>query len=310
MKLQEVFELFLKYKKPYIKLSSLSVYEQQIDKYLGPELAEIEDEIHEVRVQEFLLSLHNKGLSNRTIKASIVLLKTTLKWANKNKLFIANTDWTLEYPKSDNNNKISVYSDDQINRVLNFLIDNLSFKNIGVLTVFHTGMRIGELSGLRWGDVDVDLGIISINRNIQRVMLRDESDITKKSSKVLIQSPKSQCSKREIPLTPDLQIIYSRLKPFVSGDNYVLSNSKKPIEPRAIRPYFDAVTKYLNLPHLKFHGIRHSFATKLIRDKADVKTVSTLLGHSNVGITMNLYVHPDFEQKQKILNSSFKSLIS
>lgn len=310
MKLSEVFELFLEYKKPYVKLSSYATYQNAIDSHLKPELKDVDNELKEDRVQQFVLSLFDKGLSIRTIREYIILLKTILKWANKNKLFKSDLDWTLEYPKGDNLPKMSVYSDEQIMTVVNFLFKNLSFKNLGILTAFYTGMRIGEISGLKWKDIDIDLGIIKINRNVQRITMRDENNPTgKKVSKLIVQSPKTTCSEREIPLSADLQLIYSRLKPCIDEDNYIFSNSRIPIEPRAIRGYFNNVIKYLNLPYLKFHGIRHSFATKLIRDKADIKTVSALLGHSDVSITLNLYVHPDMDQKKNTLNNSFKSLI-
>ena len=85
----------------------------------------------------------------------------------------------------------------------------------------------------------------------------------------------------------------------VNENYYVISNDIKPIEPRTYRNYYKKLCEQLDIPELKFHGLRHSFATRCIESKADYKTVSVLLGHSNISTTLNLYVHPNKEQKKK-----------
>ncbi|MCM1199399.1 MAG: tyrosine-type recombinase/integrase [Clostridium sp.] len=92
------------------------------------------------------------------------------------------------------------------------------------------------------------------------------------------------------------------------GLYYVLTNSSRPVEPRTYRNYYRKVMSQLDLPVLKFHGLRHSFATRCIESKCDYKTVSVLLGHSNISTTLNLYVHPDKEQKRKCVEQMFRTL--
>jgi integrase len=98
------------------------------------------------------------------------------------------------------------------------------------------------------------------------------------------------------------------IKKIVNGSYYVLTNESKPTEPRTYRNYYDKLIKQLDVPKLKFHGLRHSFATRCIESKCDYKTVSVLLGHSNINTTLNLYVHPNFEQKKKCIDNMIKAL--
>lgn len=308
MKFKEVFAEFLEYKKPFVKPSTIAIYRQKGNTHLLPFFGEMENEIKEIHIQDFIGYMTNKNLSRQSTKDSVIIMKTTLKWANRRNLFKAVLDWELEYPGKEQKKKIDVYNDNKLDVLISFLVKNLSFKNLGLFTCAQSGMRIGEICGLQWKDIDVDMGVLTVNKTVQRVSIEIEKGVFK--TKVIIQSPKTECSKRQIPLGEDLLNIYSKLKPQVVDDNYILTNSSEPLEPRIIRVYFDNLTGYLGLPKLKFHGLRHSFATKLIRDKADLKTVSSILGHSDVSITMNLYVHPDMDEKKIAVNKSFKSYMN
>ena len=98
------------------------------------------------------------------------------------------------------------------------------------------------------------------------------------------------------------------LKKVVNTDFYVLTNEEKPTEPRTYRNYYHRLMARLGIPRLKYHGLRHSFATRCIESNCDYKTVSVLLGHANITTTLNLYVHPNMEQKKKCITKMFKSL--
>lgn len=98
------------------------------------------------------------------------------------------------------------------------------------------------------------------------------------------------------------------MRPVLYGEYFVLTNDSKPTEPRTYRNYYKRLMKRLGIPDLKFHGLRHSFATRCIEGKCDYKTVSVILGHSNISTTLNLYVHPNLEQKKKCINQMNRSL--
>ena len=94
----------------------------------------------------------------------------------------------------------------------------------------------------------------------------------------------------------------------IHADFYVLTNGPKPTEPRSYRSYYNALIDRLDIPHLKFHGLRHSFATRCIESGCDYKTVSVLLGHAHISTTLDLYVHPNLDQKRCCIDRMSRSL--
>ena len=133
-------------------------------------------------------------------------------------------------------------------------------------------------------------------------------DGEKKYTKLIISSPKTKSSIREIPMNHQLLAMVKPLMKIVNPDYFILTNEIKPTEPRTYRNYYKHLMEKLEIPKLKFHGLRHSFATRCIESNCDYKTVSVLLGHSNITTTLNLYVHPNMEQKKKCINKMFKSM--
>jgi integrase len=89
---------------------------------------------------------------------------------------------------------------------------------------------------------------------------------------------------------------------------FLLSNAERPVEPKTYRLYYKTFMAGLGMPDIKFHGLRHSFATRCIESGCDYKTVSVLLGHANIGTTLNLYVHPNLDQKKKCIDKVFRVL--
>ena len=147
-------------------------------------------------------------------------------------------------------------------------------------------------------------------RKIMNYVITNKSpkniDGSKGESKIIITTPKTKNANRDIPLNNEFAVI---LKSFKTNDeDYILSCSKKWIEPRTFRKYFDKMLYILNIDHINFHCLRHTFATNCIRLGTDYKTVSELLGHSSVNITLNLYVHPQMSQKKKCINLVCKDL--
>ena len=166
-------------------------------------------------------------------------------------------------------------------------------------------MRIGEICGLLWSDIDVESGIIKVRRTVQRIYVIDGET---RHTEILIDTPKTKNSIRDIPMTTELYKIIKPLKKVVNNDFYVITNEAKPTEPRTYRNYYERLIKRLGIPKLKFHGLRHSFATRCIESKCDYKTVSVILGHSNISTTLNLYVHPNMEQKKKCIDQMYRAL--
>ena len=188
---------------------------------------------------------------------------------------------------------------------MQYVKENFTFRNLGVYVCLSTGMRIGEICGLKWSDINLSAETISVNRTIERIYIIDEG---KRHTELIISTPKTQNSIREIPMNRELLKLIRPFKKVMNDDFFVLTNEAKPTEPRTYRNYYKQLLKQLNIPDLKFHGLRHSFATRCIESQCDYKTVSVILGHANISTTLNLYVHPNMEQKKKCIDKMFKLL--
>lgn len=168
-----------------------------------------------------------------------------------------------------------------------------------------TGMRIGEICGLRWENIDIGAKCIHVTHTIERIL-----DIDTKKSKVIESTPKTIESRRDIPIGRDLLGILKKFKACYNDGFYVITGDEKFCEPRTYRNYYrHLVLNEVGLDRcIKFHGLRHSFATRMIASKADMKTTSRILGHSDVSTTINVYVHPSMDDKLDAVNKSMKNL--
>ena len=157
-----------------------------------------------------------------------------------------------------------------------------------------TGLRIGEICALRWEDVSFSEQTIYVHNTLQRIQDRTGED---KKTKIVITTPKSSCSIRIIPLPDTLVDVLLSHKEVSIG--YVMTNSESYIEPRTMQNHFKSALKKSGIESANFHAIRHTFATRCIELGFDVKSLSEILGHATVNITMNRYVHPTLEMKKE-----------
>ncbi len=291
-------------KKNYVKLSTYSAYCLLCDNHLIPVFAELSD-ITEELVQAYVLDELKKGLNEKTIKDILIVLKMILRYGVKNH-YMDFHQIDIKFPTNHERKVVEVLTRDNQKKLMKYLYANFTFKNMGIFLCLNTGLRIGELCALKWCDVDMEERVIKVRHTIQRIYITDDGD--KKYTKLLIDTPKTKESIRDIPLSADLVKLLSPLKKVVNNEYFILTNEANPTEPRTYRNYYKKVLKDLNIPDLKFHGLRHSFATRCIEANGDYKTVSVILGHSNISTTLNLYVHPNKEQKKKCIDKMLKSL--
>lgn len=209
------------------------------------------------------------------------------------------------FPTEREHQDLEVLSVANQRKIINYVRENFTFRNLGIFICLSTGIRIGEVCALTWDDIDTDSGIIHIRKTIQRIYINDNGT---KKTELLIDTPKTATSMRDIPMIKDLYDLLKPLKKVVRNDYYVLTNDAMPTEPRTYRNYYKKLLNTLNIPPIKFHGLRHSFATRCIESKCDYKTVSVILGHSDISTTLNLYVHPNYDQKKKCIDKMFKSI--
>lgn len=297
----KVAELWKADKKQYVKKSTYAAYALLIQSHLLPELGE-QDEVTEEDVQSFVNQKLESGLSQKTVRDILVVLKMILRFGAK-RGYWPSRQIDIIFPTERERQDIEVLTLANQRQLMSYVKEHFTFLNLGIFICLNAGLRIGEVCALQWNDIDVTSGVIHVGKTIQRIYLVDGQE---KYTELIIDKPKTKNSIRDIPMTRDLLSLIRPLKKIVRGEYYVLTNSAAPTEPRTYRTYFNKLQKELGLPKMRFHGLRHSFATRCIESKCDYKTVSVLLGHSNISTTLNLYVHPNMEQKKKCIDAMGK----
>ena len=201
---------------------------------------------------------------------------------------------TLEKPGIRQKYKpIITFSKAEQARLLSSIYGSLNSFKIALLLCLYTGLRLGELCALKWTDFDLINMSMTVSRTVQRIAVQD--GVTK--TILLETAPKSEGSKRTIPLGAEIIELLARLnqsRPYVFGGD-------KPLEPRTMQYRFKKLLKEADVGDRNFHILRHTFATNCIENGMDVKALSEILGHSDVKITLNRYVHPTMESKRKQL---------
>lgn len=301
--INQITEEWKEEKKKYVKKSTYAAYQLLIQNHIKPYFGDLY-EVNEEKVQQFVFDKLDAGLSEKTIRDIIIVLKMILKFGIKNG-YLEYVQIDAKFPSKQEKKDLDVLSKADQKKFMEHLRNNFTFKNLGIFICLSTGMRIGEICGLRWCDVDTAEGVIKVRHTLQRIYIIEGET---RHTELLLDTPKTANSVRDIPMSSELLKMLKSLNKVVNENYYVISNDIKPIEPRTYRNYYKKLCKQLDIPELKFHGLRHSFATRCIESKADYKTVSVLLGHSNVSTTLNLYVHPNKEQKKKTIDKMLRSL--
>lgn len=299
----EIVSLWKINKKLYVKKSTYAAYILLLENHVLPVFGQ-HQHINEAEVQAFVLKKLDHGLSPKTIKDILIVLKMVLKFGAKNH-GITYIPFDIQFPTHHQKAHIEVFSRTHQKKVMHYIQEHFTFRNLGIYICLCSGMRIGEICALTWDDIDVEHGVIHIRRTIQRIYTIEDG---LRKTELILDTPKTQNSLREIPMNRDLLKMLKPLKKIMNPTFFVLTNDAKPTEPRTYRSYYKNLMEALDIPKLKFHGLRHSFATRCIESKCDYKTVSVLLGHSNISTTLNLYVHPNFEQKKKAIDQMLKGL--
>lgn len=301
--ISQIADLWKEEKRQFVKKSTFAAYSLIVETHLQPAFGNL-TAVTEKDVQDFVLLKLNGGLSQKTIKDMLIVLRMILKFgAKKNYCVYAPID--VIFPTDRERQELEVLSIANQKKIMRFVEENFTFRNLGIFICLSTGIRIGEICALTWDDIDTENGVIHIRKTIQRIYVKENGI---KKTELLIDTPKTATSMRDIPMIKDLYEILKPLKKVVNNDYFVLTNEATPTEPRTYRNYYKKLLDKLGIPPIKFHGLRHSFATRCIESKCDYKTVSVILGHSNISTTLNLYVHPNYEQKKKCIDKMFRKI--
>lgn len=300
---------FLHTQKFFVKESTFSHYNNIINTHIRPyfnslNLEEIDiGSIHNF-INEKLSSGRmdgSGGLSNKSVKDISSVLKMIIKYG-VSKGLLRSSLAEFSVPK-ERKKDIKILSPEDMRCLENYVYDLEDSYKLGVYICLYTGLRIGEICALQWKDIDFNNKFLNVKKTILRIS--DVNSSTTKT-KIIIDSPKSESSIRVIPLPNKLiEILFLHKQKITNENYYVLTGGEKYIEPRN---YYERYKKYLtncNIPDYTFHSLRHTFATRCVEIGFDPKTLSEILGHSDVKITLSRYVHPSMERKRICMDKLF-----
>ncbi len=295
LSINEVFYKWIETKKPKLKTSTIQKYISTYNRHITHQIGfYLTDTISSDTINKYLISTYdNANLSASLFNLIRYLVKATINYGVQMQ-YITNITILVEAAHRKNTNIIILSIPQQKELIKCLTSDDITSVKLGILIALHTGMRLGEICGLQRNNIDFENGIIHVAKTAQRI----KKD--KNTTSLITDIPKSLSSFRDIPLTNFLMNYLSKYNiNNLSEDTYILSKTNKPFEPRTLQYGLARFINQIGIKNFHFHCLRHTFATNCIRAGMDPKTLSELLGHSNISITLNLYVHSDFEQKKK-----------
>ena len=287
--LMQVADEWLSESRVRLKQSTLSTYAGVARAHILPALKQTPvNQLDGETVSALLTEAAGGGLSPHTIGNISAVFRGILGYAYRAGYIASIPDWTCPscrmHPNSD------VLTKREKKKLEAYLIknaDNGCSESFGLLLCLYTGMRLGEICALRWNDISSKAGTVSISKTVQRIRLPGGK------TALVFDSPKSSSSNRIIPIPRFLRQL---VLPLCKDENcFVLTGTAKNIDPRTMQNHFKAVLKKCGVRPINFHAMRHTFATDCVAAGIDPKTLSTILGHSDVSMTLNTYVHPSFE---------------
>lgn len=278
--LSEYAKTFMKSRESTVKPSTYHNYVWMLEKEIIPMLGEVEIcNIDNRCLQNFADELL-KTLSKKSVRDMVGLVKTILTDACINEV-IEPKKFMIKYPKGEKSD-CKTLSENEFKKLEEYLFLHKKPHDIGELLLLETGMRIGEMCGVKWEDINFDNKTIKIRRTVQRIY-----EFENKKTEINVGSTKTNAGERIVPITEKM---CKHLKSCKKDNHiYVASGKENPTEPRTHRQYHKRLMGKIGINYINPHGLRHTFATRAIRHGVDPKTVSAILGHSNSNITLNIY---------------------
>ena len=290
--------LWLADKESILKESTLIKYRNLLNTYIIPIIGSttISDMDYEM-LSDFCNMLLvsggsvQQGLSNKTVSDVLTVIKSVCRYAERKKYRIDRTALDVSVKIKAAPLRVLSFQEEQL--LIDYLKKQDSLICTGILLSLFTGIRIGELCALTWRDISLKQKTIHIHRTMQRIQTPEGPSKTM----VVITEPKSLCSIRDIPLSKN--IIELMPEPADPKAYFLTGKINQYVEPRTMENHFKRILTGLNIENVHFHTLRHTFATRCVEVGFDIKSLSETLGHANVNITLNRYVHPSMELKQK-----------
>lgn len=256
-------------------------------------------EVGHNEIQKFINKLDEDNCSYSVIRKAYLALNACYKYAIMKGDILKNPCIGVKLPKkaAKDIKTIQTLTKEEIPLYCQYATEKYgngrSIYRLGyaLVLILFTGLRLGEAMGLMWEDIDFQNNTLTVRRTLEQVKNRDKGE--NGNSYILIEgTTKTQAGERTIPLNQTAINALRELQKINGGFTYVLSNAKgKPINPRNLNRAHDCILERAGIEHLGIHALRHTFASQLFANKVDIKIISKLLGHSDVSITYNTYIH-------------------
>ena len=282
-----------------VKESTFARYRSVVERHIVPHIGELQamrcDGLTVNAFSQTLLEAGGaggNGLSPKTVTDVLCVLKSIIKFARACGYGFGNTD-SIRLPKRTPNPARALSPNNRI-KLEGILMDSEDLTALGVLFSLFSGVRLGELCGLRWEDVDLGAMTVRVARTVERIA---ETDVhSPQRTKLIISEPKTKNSVREIPLP---RFFGEHLRRFERREGcYILTGTETPLEPNRMYMRYKTLMNRLGMGEYTFHALRHTFATRCVEAGFDIKSLAEILGHANVTTTLGIYVHPTMEQKR------------
>lgn len=310
LRLKEWLAGWMELKALEVKRTSYVVYVRQVRNHILPELGELAlEEIDAQTIGRFLEQLQRKGLAGSTIHGICRLLRCALSEAREQGL-VESIPARRTWPRAAKRKEARHLALRERKAVVTEAGKREFYE---IMAALYTGMRIGEVAGLKWKDIDLKNGTLKVARTLQRVPVRRTAGDKKEGLKTCLDvfAPKSQASIREIPIAAPLREL---LKKLWEGsrkreEDYVFAAKKhpeRPLDPRTFQRRFAKVCKAAHVEAAHFHTLRHTFATVCMENGFDVEALRYLMGHSTARITYEWYGHSTPEHRERLMNHKFR----
>lgn len=277
--------------KKKIKRSTYSSYRLRIDKYINPflgrkQLAQLKSQ----EIEAFINYLMSLNVAPTTVHSIFTVLKSALNKAYIEKYIHINpcTNVSISGASTKEISALSLTEQDKLEQVA-LKEESCS----AAILALYTGLRIGEISGLKWSDIDFEKDIIYVRRTLYRIPVAG----TDKKTEVIMAEPKTKSSKRAIPLAENLKN-YLLTNQNHATSEYVISCKNAYAEPRVISYRFRKIIKEAEIRPIHFHVLRHTFATRCVEQGIDIATLSKLLGHASIKLTLDTYTDSLWENRK------------
>lgn len=277
-----------------VKPSTMIRYETICNLYILPMIGRSPvQSLNEQKISAFIQAISDR-LSSKTVRDILSVLRNVLQYAQRVGAYTGELPIWLA-PKSQRREMRVLTREEQ--RLLEVVLPLQEPRGMGILLCLYTGLRLGEACGLMWGDIDLSEGTVAVRRTLQRL---PQSGGTARTA-LHMGPPKTSSSCRKIPLPPFLVDI---MRPLQQEPNaFVLTGqADKPMQPRTYQYIFKRYLERAGVKDANFHALRHTFATRCVESGFDPKSLSEILGHATVDITLNRYVHASLDWKRQQMN--------